>query len=76
MWLQEEAEQSRHGMEQTTELVQRMCNQNLHHNIISDFKACIVLPLQRLLGSSGTGKRQPAHQSVLYLCSCTYCGLK
>ncbi len=40
MWLQEEEKQSRQEMERMTRLVQRMCNQNLQHDLISDFKAC------------------------------------
>ena len=43
VWLQEAEEQSRQEMERMTQLVQRMCNQNLQHDIISDFKACTAL---------------------------------
>jgi len=38
--LQEEEEQRRQAMEHMTQLVERMCNQNVQHEIISDFKAC------------------------------------
>ena len=39
-WLQEEGKHSRPDLERVTQLVQRMCNQNLQHDLISDFKAC------------------------------------
>ena len=46
MWLQEEEKQGRPELERMTQLVQRMCNQNLQHDLISDFKACTALVLK------------------------------
>ena len=37
--MQEKEEQRRQAMEHMTQLVERMCNQNVQHDIISDFKA-------------------------------------
>ncbi len=64
LWLQEQEKQSRQEVERMTQLVQRMCNQNLQHDLISDFKACTTLALKPVLGGCKRGAVTCVHITV------------
>ncbi len=42
--LQERDDRNAEAMERTTQLLERICNQNMQKDIISDFKVCSSIP--------------------------------